>query len=382
MSANDDIFVWRGFDHDWLRTVAGFRTPHRVSKLHSFVSTEGGRAQFAFGQATGVDGNYMRPVGHYAVLRAPGVGSVQRSVTLAWTDEVDGGRYPQACSDRGAELSVDLADAFLGRVPEQHAVVLSGFQLQSRCDPQKQPADNPRNSDGMWPFKLGVWLGEPVREGTTLRCPVNVHVYRAWTPMLGGLPPFEIKPLNARLDIEVTVMVTVVAGDEGALRVTRGPEVGASTSARSTREVDIDATVRGVRERYPHAVSALHGFGFELLRSSRLPMHGHLGRYLNNLRFRVEDGAYDSQRGVLEVAHRAQVWVPSTVVPTDVRCTLGSTLLQLGPGARVRTNQQVRGQLCSNSTDQAPFFSRWCECGDHEHGPDQSEARVCLPALD
>lgn len=369
------MFLWRGFQHDWLRTFAGFRTPHRISKLHSFISHDGNGARFEFGQATGVDGNYMRPVGYYGGFRAPGVRSISRSLKLAWTDEVDDGAYPQARSDRSGVFELDLADVFGDAPIEQCAVVLGGFRLDSVCDPAKQPADNPRNSDGMWPFKLGVWLGEVEREGTRLRCPVSVQVHRAWTPLLGGLPPFEIKPLNARLDLEVEVRLTVIVGTTRALRATRGCKLAATAPARDARGIAVHTEVAGARSDYPHAISALHGFGFELLRKGKWAQMGHLGRYLNNLRFRLEDGDYDPGRGVLDVAHHAQVWIPTTVLPSDVRCWLGSTLLQLGPGARVVTNRHAHGQLCFNSTEQAPFFSRWCECGKPGRGPEQSQAQ-------
>ena len=229
----------------------------------------------------------------------------------------------------------------------------------------------------MWPFKLWIEAAPCQRDGDTLRCPIKVQVYRAWTPMLGGLPPFEIKPLNARLDVDVDVALTLLAAPSDHLHVTPSPTLSTTALARRRDPVTLTAGLRGAAG-FPVAVSALQGFGFELRRVSPRASHGHLGRYLGGLRFCLRDGAYDPDAGTLAVDHIARVWTPITVVPSRVAYQMKSALIQLGPGARVDANLEARGQLCCNSTDQAPFFSRWCRCGDDRHGPERDEMTVSL----
>lgn len=341
----------------------GFATPHRISRLGSYLEQEPPR--FGFEQAAGVDGNYMRPVGCYASVSAPGVQVSEAQAVFTWTDEVEGDP-PQARST--LEQRVEVGEA--------SGVVLAGIRFESQCDSAKQPADCPCNSNGLWPFKMDVSVS-PVAQGA---CTVNVELHRAWTPMKGGLPPVEIKPLNRHLDLRLEVRLTVLRGGPDALSVTPGPVLETRSEARRGASSVVTTSLNGEAERYPTAVAGLTRFGFELLQTGDKPRHRHRGRYIGNLRFHLEDGAYDADAGRLQVHHHSQVWVPVTVVPTDVRYTMQSALIQLGEGSRVASNQEVEGQLCFNSTEQAPFFTRWCKCGRPETGPEQSAVVVNLSA--
>ena len=93
----EGTFLWQGFEHEWLRTVAGFRVPHRISRLTSYVETDAPADSqsdvlsgiYHFAQSTGVDGNYMKPIGRYAALRNADISIRSESVRLTWTDESD-----------------------------------------------------------------------------------------------------------------------------------------------------------------------------------------------------------------------------------------------------------------------------------------------------
>ena len=374
-TSEGDIYIWRGFRHDWRREVLGFKTPHRISKLASYVSG-GDTPSFHFGQAAGVDGNFMQPVGYYAGIRGEGVAATQARAVFSWTDALDDAAYPQAKSDLEDVISIDLAGTPLEGCSTLVAV-LGGFRLKSACDPGKQPADNPCNSNGMWPFHLSMSVGRCERDGATLRVPARAKIYRAWTPHLGGLPPFEIKPLNNRLDFELELMITILGATGEHLHVTHGPTLSAQASARG-EGISISSTIEGAAGHYPRAISALTSFGFEFVRTGARAKNGHLGRYISNLRFNVEDQAYDAASGVLTVDHHAQTWIPISVVGTDARYQMSSVLLQLGSEVEASGNREAHGQLCFNSTEQAPFFSRWCKCGESGKGPEQSEDAVAL----
>jgi len=343
----EPILLWQGFRHEWLREVLGFRLPHRISRLHSSLEDDG----FRFAQSTGVDGNYMRPLGRWAAIHDSGLFSARSEVALEWVDEIERGRVPQAVSRRRAEVRFEVP-------PEvDHAeVCLRGLKLDSVCRGAHQPKGQPCNSNGFWPFEIGVWLGNcVVREGVA-RAELEVVIARGWTPTRGGVPFLEEKPLNARLDFEMSVGVTLVGGAHEMFaceRTRRTTRASARSSARVLRTP--------VERSLPVAAAGVTGFGFRFEGSGSTPWHAHLGRYLTTLDFGARLQGTD-------VEHRTGVWIPATVVGTDVRYELESTVLQAARG-RV-TRGEVRGSLCIHSSDQAPFFSRWRSL---RHGPVQSE---------
>ncbi len=381
-------FLWRGFEHEWLRTLAGFKIPHRVSKLHSFIDGEAltgadsaaptaGAATFHFGQDTGVDGNFMVPKGRYAAVFGRDLYADRGHVDLSWTDDGDGSAYPKARSDLRRTVSIDIsATALGGGALDGYAVVLGGVRLDVKCDGAKQPAGEPCNSNGMWPYKMRFELGACQRAPMKLECPLEVLIYRAWTPNLGGLPPLETKPFNDKLDFSLRVSYVVLGGSAAALRVTPGALVASSGMARDDAPKLTTETVTGAGGgRYPRAVTALTAFGFELSKSEAGDKFNHLGRYLGSLRFGLRDAGYDAASGAARIEHTAQAWVPITVEQSAVSYVTRATVLQLGdPGSSV-SNREVTGTLCANS-DGAPFFSVWRQCGDADKGPERDEHAV------
>lgn len=377
-------FLWRGFDHEWLRSVLGFRLPHRLSKLDSYITDEqhardGSSARLVVGQAPGVDGNFMRPVGYASAIWSPQLTVHTAVAELSWSDEIsDAGGAPRAESCIEYSVAIDV-----GALPADHVVgaVLRGFALTSRCDPAKQPAELPCNSNGMWPYRFAIELGAVERHGATAVVPLRVECHRGWTPMRGGLPGIEEKPLNRCLDLAVSVHVTLLSGPAGALAFHRGEPVLQQGHGRDTagarRQQPLHGTGGGA---FPLAATAMTGFGFELSSTSPKPRHRHRGRYLGGLRFGVEAAGYDASSGAMLVDHHARLWLPRTVVASDVGYTTTAALVQLAAGARVTPAIEGRGSICACSSPQAPLFSRWNGCGRDDTGPAQLEDQVELRA--
>lgn len=354
-------YLWQGFRHEWLREVLGFRLPHRISRLHSHVTPEG---RFSFAQSTGVDGNYMRPLGLWAKVGAPDIIVAQEDVSLTWRDEVDTScGVPMARSTRSETLTFSLppevADA---------EVVLRGIRLDTRCCDAHQPDDQPCNSNGFWPTAMAVQLGAvSLREGVAT-VPLEVTIDRGWTPTRGGVPLIEEKPLNASLDYSLEVGVTLLGGAEGALASTRAR----SETRGSARRRDANTELKRVPgARAGATVVGITGFGFSFERRWRMKPFDHLGRYLTALDFRVGDVHRDERTGAVHVAHQSGVWIPRTVVGTDVRTHLETAVLQLSHPEATSARGSVEGSLCIHSSDQAPFFSYW-RPGDGKRGPVQS----------
>ncbi|HAN30290.1 MAG TPA: hypothetical protein DCQ06_01710 [Myxococcales bacterium] len=338
--------VWRGFEHRWLRRVLGFSTPHRISKLASYVDQRQQPA-FHFAQATGVDGNYMRPIGHYGVVSAPEMLSCTRRLKMSFSDQIQG-EPPRASSTIEQSIEIPTLAEHAGHWPV--VAVLNGFSIRSRCEDQHQSQDCPCNSDGFWPSELGCEL---IQNGQSLRLVFSLE--RAWTPMLGGLPPFEIKALNRRLDYEVEVSVLFMAAP--SLQNTQICSLRQTTTARAPKPASITLQDTPL---------GLTRWGFRLADHAKRGPRKHRGRYLDGLGFWLAND--------IGPTLNAQIHIPRTVVPTDVDLRLDALI---APNCQIETHS-VRGKLCFNSTDQAPWFSRWKGCDNSDRGPACSEDRVLL----
>jgi hypothetical protein len=380
--------LWQGFHHEWLRTVVGFRVPHRISLLDSYLSDESfsllptgseqAQAMFHFGQDTGVDGNYMKPIGYLAGVASPGLAVLRGEQELTFSDQGDGGMYPKAISDLQQTISVDLQQAALayGQL-SSYTMVLRGFALQLKCDDSKQPPSEPCNSNGMWPYHWHVGVADCQIANGKLSCPLKVQISRAWTPNKGGISGLEEKPFNQVLDFQLRVMYTVLGANSDAAHFVAPTSMTASGLGHDSSPQLVSQQVMGVgNQSYAYAVSALRGFGFTFSPSETGDKFNHLGRYIGSLLFQIRDQGYDPASGLLNHQASMQVWMPDTVAQSKVDYTMDSLVIQLqgAPGWAPPT-KEVQGSLCSNSQD-APFFSTWKKCSDADKGPEQNQQSV------
>ena len=395
------LYLWQGYDHEWLRTVLGFRIPHRISQFDSYVADEShtgsgdgqsgdwqSTANLHFGQATGVDGNFMKPLGYYGAAHAPGLHVERAEMHLTWTDEVvdvdvGGTAYPRAESTRVETIEVDLARASLGYGGlDQYDVVLRGVALQTTCDDNWQPPGEPCNSNGMWPYRFAVAVDECAVTDQVLSCPLTVEMHRAWTPNRGGLPGIEEKPLNKRLDFDVRVYYAVLGGDLDRVGLQRGATVSGVGLGRDNAPFTATASITGVGAgQFPQAAIGLQRFGFTLSPANGNANQNHLGRYIGGWRVRVRDLGYDPATGTVDVEHMTQLWVPDTVAETSVAYESAALLIQITGDGSAHGGRSVEGSLCSNSSDAAPPFSTWERCGEPDKGPEQTHdaSAVALP---
>ncbi len=367
------VFLWQGFEHEWLRSVLGFSVPHRVSRLDNYIDRQRSEdwrrdasADFHFGQETGVDGNYMQPIGRYAALSAAHLCAHSGVAEFAWTDEGEGKRFPQARSDLAREVHVPATALSADMEGGGYVAVLNGIALRSRCDPAKQPSTSPGNSHGFWPFKLAFRVGDVSASADGLRFDVSAAIHRAWTPMRGGLPPFEEKPFNHRLDYELEIHYAVLGMAAGHLVTARERvELSGSVHDRRPRSGRVTLPLDGA------AVGSfgIAGFGFELKRSGTAERFGHLGRYISGMTLGADAAPLDADRGVLDVDCSLGVWCPKTVVNSHADYFLDVVGIGLPESATVLAGGRARGKLCSNSHG-APFFSVWNGCDDSERGPE------------
>ncbi len=385
---NHSAFIWKGFQHEWLRTVIGFKIPHRISKFDSYINNEDHQvegswtsdATFTFGQSTGVDGNFMKPVGYYGAVNSPGIYTSRGNVSMSWTDNGDGGTYPKAKSVINQTVSIDLNRNILnyGNL-DNYAVFLRGIKLDSNCDNAKQPAGETCNSNGMWPYKMYFKIHSCGRSYDTLNCTLTVNVYRAWTPNKGGLPLIEEKPFNDKLDFDLKVYYTVIGGDNGDFKFTEGTEFSRTGKGRDNDAKTGTKTIYG-SSGYSTGTAVMTAFGFEFTKFGSKKKNNHLGRYIGKVYFRLKDSYYSSGAGYINYNYYTQVWVPDTVVNTNVTYKMKASLLQFGAtGTSVAKGKSAQGSLCINSNG-APFFSKWKKCGSGDKGPARSEHKLQIYA--
>lgn len=379
--ADHAVFVWQGFDHYWLRRVFGaFAVPHRVSQFESRIVDERHQldgdavrstAAFQLGQSVGVDGDWMQPVGFWSLATAPDV-TVHRGVArFEWEDQTEAGRAPKAFR-RYQEMLI------VPRPPEVHgAAILQGIALGSQC---RDGADS-CTSDGFWPYRFLTSVGacEPV--GGHLACPLTVESGRAWTPQRGGLRGAEVKKVSERMAIHVDVSWAVLTGTDDALAAHRYVFENAVATDRLLDEGELTAQIPGVPGRYGAAVTGLSSFGFTLFPAARGKFQQHRGRYIGGWAIRLRDAAYDPATGVVQLGHSGGIFLPRTVARTGMSVELGFTTFQLGhPDARVTPGTPVVGELCKNSGEQTPAFSKWERCDDFAGGRERTSITVPFEA--
>ncbi len=377
----EPFFLWQGLDHEWLRSFFGARVPHRVSLLGSEVTSEDtaprssgaarGVATFAFAQNTGVDGNFMRPVGYISGVLGASVLASRAVTEFAGTDDATEVSHPQGHVDEVKTISFDFPNAPAGAVS---AFVLQGFEFESSCDPDKQPPNRPCNSHGLWPYDLRVSLGECSRVEQTFSCPITFRIYRAWTPNKGGLPPFEVKPLNDKLDWKLRLRSILIVGNSSTFEAVAITSKSDRKLNDPTREPQLHTIHPSGPGPYLTATVGITGFGFELHKIGDADRLLNLGRYIGGLRFNVDGEVFDRTLRTLTFRANHQVWAPGTVVESGVRSFLEARALFFGSGATV--HQAKAGSLCVNSSKQAPFFSRWRACGGKKRGPERSRDAV------
>ncbi|RME90166.1 MAG: hypothetical protein D6767_07265, partial [Candidatus Hydrogenedentota bacterium] len=211
-----------------------------------------------------------------------------------------------------------------------------------------------------------------------------IDIRRAWTPNKGGfainifgLNLGEIKPFNRVLDFDLRVYYTVIGGNNEDFSYTKGAEIIRTGTGRDSSPKSGSASIYG-DAGYQTGMVALKGYGFTFSKYGTKDKNNHLGRYIGGLQFKVSDSSYSSSLGKLTYNYSMQVWVPDTVVNTNVSYSLKPILLQFNSASKAG-NKSATGSLCINSNG-APFFSVWKKCGSGDKGPEQSEDIVNIAA--
>lgn len=376
----NNFSIWQGFDHAWQRYYVfpnlGI-TPHRISSLKSLVRQDESGIFAEMGQKTGVDGDYMSPKLFYTTVRGAKIDRIWTgSANLKWTDRVDHSKYPSGQSRIKVPLELPAG------VWHDAVVALQGVDISLFCNPANQTDNDICNSNGAWPTNFRVALVECDYLGNNSSCYLSVDFDRAWTPGRGGFqfPPFfnEIKEMNYRLDFDVKVKLGIYQGPLWSLLATRENVKGGGKTLQTPMTVDTAPVNRLLVGQ--KAATVITGMSFKLSKPEVInPLYLLLnldplqtGRYLASLAFNVGNPSgtifkqYSSQAGV---------WSPVSVMDAIVDSSLTTRFITFPLAASV-SSRVVTGKLCNNSTNQAPWFSKWERCSEPRFGPEQAEDKV------
>ncbi|MCA9524224.1 MAG: hypothetical protein KC609_24820 [Myxococcales bacterium] len=335
----------QGFEFQWLRTIAGFQTPHRISgigvrfaeltqQLAATKWTLSGKANFLF--SPGVDGDKANPRAYYAAVYGSALRTFRATVELAFSDDATDGDNPVA--ETRIDRYLYFEASCLGEpngAPQDLALLLSGFSLRSSCDDAKQTNGELCNSNGFWPYglHLGVSACAPFQSG--FRCRLTLEIFRSWTPTNGGLKPF-----NDVLDYVVSIDVTALAGPTSGFRAT---PIALERQGTILEDVQTLSTTRVGATNLPIALLGMTGFGFQLIETGDLEK---LGRYMTELTFGTTQNGYDPLLGELSFFYWMAFRAPVTVLQSDVVYEMTSTLLQFDATHKRSARDEVSGTIC------------------------------------
>ncbi|MCP3942647.1 MAG: hypothetical protein GY710_14320 [Desulfobacteraceae bacterium] len=371
--------------HDWLRTVAGFKTPHRISTLKSYIDyestqlNESGQVStlFVMGQNTGVDGDFMKPEGKYTTIDSDAVFSIPGKLQFSWTDDGSQGDYPEAKSIIHKNITIPLDD-YTALPADQFTVAFNGFSIKSICDDEKQPIGISCNSNGMWPYKFHLSLTPGEIIGNDYQFTVCIEISRAWTTNKGGIIGVEEKPFDGRLDIDLDIYYVVLGGRNSQVAVSDIFTIAVDGQLKNDDPYKGKTQIQG-KMGFEHATTLISSIGFELKQSKVADKYKRLGRYIGKIQYSITDGAYDPLSGLMDYGYTMHVWAPDTVTASDITYVLSTQLLQFQTQENFSLSKTATGSVCCNSTDNAPFFSRWQKCGTQNKGPEQDEDLVVIP---
>lgn len=341
---SDTRFIWQGFHHEWQRAILAWQTPHRVSTLGAFIDSEhavaddsgwaaAATANFSFGP--GVDGDYAEPKLNYRAVHDDTLRMRSGKVEFRFTDQATEGSVPEATTVTVKTVRIPrTAGSTQAARRENYAVILNGFDLRTSCDDAIQPQGESCNSNGVWPHHFHLGVEDCEADEAEIRC--------AFTFVLGrSFNPDGMKPMNSRMDVALDLYFAVIEGDKEQFNKT----AAIGKVARSTLQagpVSGVATSSG-KKGFPHAMTAVKSFGYELLASGKSDRRG---RYLSTHSFSVSDRSYDPNSGEMSFDYLLGLSAPATVRQADTRYWLKSTLLQFGEGANLSALAVAQGSVC------------------------------------
>jgi hypothetical protein len=344
--------IWKGFSHEWQRSLLGFETPHRLGSFCNGIldvnatSFGGHSAVTGIVNTTftpGVNGDYAYPTTYLSGWgRYNGFDKIlggKTQVEYSFTDHSTQTAVPTANTSLRTTAIIDMSNF---ATAEAALVSISGLRIDMHCNPELQPPHDICNSNGIWPSRLWVEIeqcdaGSDSAGMPILNCTISMDLFRSWTPTHGGGKPF-----NYAMTFNISVYLSIVGGLQSNFAATIGDPV--MTDSEIHQGVSAGGSSINGQVGYPNATTTIQGFGFQLKYTKG---HPNLGRYLEHLVFHVSDAGYSPQTGVMNYKFQTGYVSPSTVDKADVEYFIKPGLLQFVDEALAMTPEQsVNGTIC------------------------------------
>ena len=364
--------LWQGLDHQWQREAFGvFQTPHRISLLSSLIENqEQGAGQVLIGQSPGVDGDFMQAKMYLSQLDVPGIDFSYQVVELNFSDKIESDLpLPIQSKSNGMAifpLSLTNSEAMT------NSAVLGGFSIESEC------VDLPGhtcNSNGFWPYQMGLEIHNCARVASTIQCPVEVSLGRAWTPNGGGVPGLDRKPYNYAMNFNVKIGVLLAQGSANELAVHRDEYL--AQVEKNTKQIKKPYLMEN--SDLEIGPSTARSVGIHKIQFEFLGRHGNQpGRYLSGLSLwaQTSTGLESHQYNLSGL-----ISIPRTVNKTPINLKMGLTTWSFADtNAKVTQLAPRVADICMESRN-APFYSQWNGCQRLGFPVDQDHQILEVPAL-
>lgn len=366
------LSIWQGMNHEWRRFIidkVNGRIPHRISTYENYLvpGLDSYQLTSRMGQNTGVDGNYMYPTSRAIAINSNDLDVAQGSISLKWEDEVSAGDVPSA--QNRIEYALEIPDQ---PWREGHSsVFLQGFSLKTACD--RSVESNGCNSDGMWPYLYHISVEDcQASQASGTRCTLAVNISRAWTPNYGGFQLIgEVKPLNKRLQYDLTVYYAGLSGENQHIAAQVKSIAKYENALQEPNTTPQNVLLSASHDqRYDEGLAAITGFGFMLTPAADINAGWKMlgsdvrqrGRYIARQQFEILNTHYNADSGLLDVSVDLSLWAPNTVVNSDFTAEMDLQLIELSNANRVVDRKHLEGRICINSKAEAPGFSKWKAC--------------------
>uniref|UniRef100_A0A0G4GDE3 Uncharacterized protein n=1 Tax=Chromera velia CCMP2878 TaxID=1169474 RepID=A0A0G4GDE3_9ALVE len=335
-SQSSAALIWQGGGYAWDRRMLGFQVAHRLGDFSNALLNEKHTVDpvssvwsiDAVANLTvtpGVDGDRSKPFVLYDAVYAPGVRVTRGEVHAAYTDDATPKDHPQALSSKVWKITPFKETQSC----TNFATVLRGLRIDIHCNPEAQ-GEKKCHSNGAWPYKMEVGV-----EGDS---EIEFTFGRAWTPSKGGL-----KPMDWRLDFNVTVYYTSFCGEDAEFYSTLGPLHTASSEIHEPSAKWSEGIVG--KEGCAESTLGVSRFGFELKETQK---HKKLGRYIESLEFSVSSVKTEGAKTSAELVVGFQA--PNTVYAANVDYLIQTRQLQFGGEAvrrlPVEKEHKAEGQAC------------------------------------
>eukprot|EP01084_Bolivina_argentea_P091272 164327_1 len=359
IKSGEGALIWTGFDIQWRKRLIGFMTPHRISKLGSYIDSKELVAGYTFGP--GVDGDYAYPLTKYKSViitdkNKLAVDSANIQLKFEDTAQDDPNtKYPMA--DTGI-IPSELIPKPTGS--NNAAIVLNGFEFIGNCsevraeastdtDPNKKKC----NSDGIWAYIWDIGIKE---EDDKSGWKAYIHIARTKnTAKAKNKAAF--KPFNYFMDYELKIYYTVFSGE--GLASAQSESITGQDQMNIKKGTEAKFVILGQKDMDDYVIG-INKFKFTLSNPEDMGTKQPRGRYFEGLVYGIDQESlhYNDESGEVAGNVYMNVYGAKAIGPglssrkSIVDYEMGLTLLQFASKTvKIGDDEGALGSICQSGND-------------------------------